>query len=113
MIKALYLEADGQVTLLGGIPFDWLQQNGTTALRHLRTPAGRVSLVVCRRSPDLCQLTLKAAPVTAGPRRIRFPSHLRAEPMTPGVKAVGDHLFAVSAPLPQIDFRLTTGLSGG
>lgn len=105
MVKAIYFEADGQVTLLGGIPFDWLQQNGKTALRHLRTPTGRVSVIVRMLTPDRCQVTLMSAPA-AGELRLRFPSHLKAQPVSPAVKKVGDNLFAVSASLTKVSFIL-------
>ena len=41
MLNSFYFETDKGVTLLGGIPFEWLQKNKKTSLQKLYTSKGQ------------------------------------------------------------------------
>jgi len=79
MLNALYFEHDSLVTLLGGIPFAWLAQNGVTALKNLHTRHGPISLEARMRDAQTCGLRIWSARTDAVPSVMRLPDHFALE----------------------------------
>lgn len=71
MLNCLYFERDGCVTLLGGVPWLWLANNGVAALQNLRTTRGIVSLEARMLDRQRCRLTLRGVL----PSQVRVPEH--------------------------------------
>lgn len=75
MVKSLYLEDGDTATLFGGIPYCWLQWNGTTALTNLRTPRGRMSLEAVMLDERRCRVSVYGDL----PAAVRLPEHFTIE----------------------------------
>lgn len=84
MLKSFYFEYHDMVTLLAGVPYAWLRQNGLTELFNLHTPHGIFSLRAKVDDADLCLVSLW---VENGilPGRIRFPDHFEVESVSEGM----------------------------
>ena len=92
-LRLFWFEYDGVVTVLGGLPFEYLRQNGTTALRGMYTPAGRVSLdAVASGDGQHCTVRLSGAL----PRRLRFPDFLSVRCDAPGVRSCGEGEYEIA-----------------
>ena len=79
IVRSSYFEDRGTVTLLGGVPFAWLRQNGTTALGGLYTPAGQVSIRARMTDRTHCRVRVSADAPGVLPSTIRLPGHFRVE----------------------------------
>ncbi len=44
IINAIYYETDTEIILFGGVPYEWLVENGTTELNNLWTEKGKISI---------------------------------------------------------------------
>ena len=102
IVKSFYFENGGCATILGCIPFSWLESNETTALRHLRTPAGEVSIEITANGAAACRVCLSGA----FPHRLRFPGHFAARSLTPGVAATAGGFFDVGAASAELLFEI-------
>lgn len=91
ILKSFYFEHDHRVTLLGGIPFAWLRNNGTTALRNLHTPRGRLDLEAEMQDDGSCEVRLGADRPEAMPEGARLPDHLTVLSCGDGCLADEDH----------------------
>jgi hypothetical protein len=82
MIRSIYYEHDDCAVLLGCIPFAWLEDNGVTELRNLRTPRGLVNLAATMTSPTQCTVELSGSGHGVLPRILRIPGHFGVESFT-------------------------------
>jgi|GEM_PF-559964 len=91
MLNSLYFEHDGLVTLLGGIPFAWLAQNGVTALKNLHAQRGPISLEARMRDAQTCRLRVWSARAEAVPPVMHLPDHfaLECDPAQAALEAGG------------------------
>jgi hypothetical protein len=106
MVKSLYFEDAGTATLFGAFPFAWLRDNGTTALRRLHTLAGSLTLEATMIDPQHCRISLSADRAAAMPRHVRFPDHLKAAAITPGMSPA-DGTFTVQPDTARLDFTVS------
>lgn len=83
MLNCLYFEHDGMVTLLGGVPWLWLANNGVTALQNLRTPRGKVSLEARMLDRHRCRLTVRASGRGVLPSLVQLPDHFIVSKVAP------------------------------
>ena len=44
IINAICYETDNEIILFGGVPYEWLAENGTTELNNLWTEKGKISI---------------------------------------------------------------------
>jgi hypothetical protein len=107
MLNSFYFETDQGVTLLGGIPFAWLQQNKKTSLRKLYTTNGYVNLEIMAINPETCTVCLSSSNSKALPSNIRFPEYLHAIAKSPSVINTGDGLFKVKNQVDEIVFDIS------
>lgn len=100
-------EQQGDVVLvLGGLPWAWLKDNGTTALRNLRTRSGLVNVEVVPAGGDSgFMVTLQRA--TAAGVLLRFPVFMVAVPCSSSIQSEGKGFFRVSSCLQQVVFKIT------
>ena len=106
MLNSLYFEHDGRVTLLGGVPWLWLADNGVTALQNLRTPRGEVSLEARMLDRQRCQLTVRAAKPGVLPGRVQLPDHFLVSDISPQAVKRKDGLLEFPADAREIRFLL-------
>lgn len=106
ILKSFYFENENTVTLLGGIPFAWLRQNGTTALRNLHTARGIVSLEVTMREDGCCMVHLGADRSGAMPGRIRFPNHFEVITTTNNAQVRRDAVFERMGSVCELSFSI-------
>ncbi len=104
MLNSLYFEHDGMVTLLGGVPWLWLVENGTTLLRNLHTPLGSVSLEAQMTDREHCRVTLRASGAGVLPPLVRLPEHFLVSESNLQKQ---DHLFQVPDGLKELHFLLS------
>jgi hypothetical protein len=83
MLNSLYFEHDDMVTLLGGVPFLWLQANGVTSLQNFHTPRGTVSLEARMLNRHRCRLTVRASDSGVLPRLVQVPDHFLLSEVSP------------------------------
>ena len=107
MLNSFYFEDDKGVTLLGGIPFEWLQKNKKTSLRKLYTTKGSVNIEITAISPELCTVSLSADNKDALPVDIRFPEYLHATTKSQSVANNGYGIFKVKEPVKNIVFNIS------
>ncbi|MDW7656209.1 MAG: hypothetical protein SCM11_03425 [Bacillota bacterium] len=105
IVKSFYFEHQDGAVLLGCVPFAWLEGNKTTALRHLRTPEGEVSIEITADGEASYRVCLSGA----FPRRLRFPGHFAARAKTSGVIETTGGYFSVDAALTEIVFEIKNG----
>jgi len=115
IIKSFYFEyPDGRygdvATLLGGIPFVWLSDNGFTELKGLRTTGGRISLEAEMISEDRCAVVLSADPVEAMPGIVRFPNSFAVAIDSEGVDALGRGYFEIAPGYDRASFTVCRGV---
>jgi len=92
MLNSLYFESDEGVTLLGAIPFSWLQANQTIELKNLYTKTGRVNLEVKAISPKTCEVVLTSLDGNVLPQLIRHE---------------GEGIFRLTDGMEKITFKVT------
>jgi hypothetical protein len=83
MLNSLYFEHDGMVTLLGGVPFLWLQSNGITRLQNLYTTRGTVLLETRMLDRHRCALVVRASDSGVLPRLVQVPDHFLLSEVSP------------------------------
>lgn len=106
MLNCLYFEHDGRVTLLGGVPFLWLQTNGVTALQNLRTTRGSVSLEARMLDRQRCRMTVRASARGALPRLVQLPDHLVVSDVSPRAVTKGRGLLQIPPDAQDLRFVL-------
>ncbi|MFA7003529.1 MAG: hypothetical protein WC429_05780 [Verrucomicrobiia bacterium] len=106
MLNSLYFEHDGRVTLLGGVPFLWLANNGVTALQNLRTTRGSVSLEARMLDRQRCRLTVRASDRGVLPRLIQVPDHFVVSDVSPRALTKGRGLLQISGDAQELRFVL-------
>jgi hypothetical protein len=92
MIRSVYYEHADIAILLGCVPFGWLQDNGITELRYLRTPKGIVSVRAEMISPSQCKVQISPNKPDALPGLLRIPEHFRVTSFT-GCKARSNNVY--------------------
>ena len=78
MLNSFYFETEKGATLLGGIPFAWLQKNKKTSLQKLYTASGRINIEIEAVSAQKCIVSLTSVDKSVIPANIRFPEYLHA-----------------------------------
>lgn len=96
MLNSLYFEHDGMLTLLGGVPWLWLANNGVTALQNLRTPRGRVSLEARMEAGHRCRLTVRASAAGVLPSLIQLPDQFIVGDVSPPASKKGGNVLQFS-----------------
>jgi hypothetical protein len=107
MLNSFYFETDKGVTLLGGIPFAWLQKNKITSLRKLYTSNGSINIEIAAISPETCTVSLSSDDKNAIPLNIRFPEYFNAITKSNSVVNKGGGMFKVTAPVNNIVFNIS------
>ena len=107
MLNSFYFETDKGVTLLGGIPFEWLQKNKKTSLRKLYTTKGSVNIEIEAINPETCTVSLSSDDQNTLPVNIRFPQYLHPTTKSPSVVNKGDGMFKVTGPVNNIVFNIS------
>jgi hypothetical protein len=107
MLNSFCFETDKGVTLLGGIPFAWLQKNKKTSLHKLYTPAGYVNIDITATSPGICTVSVSSINKDAMPANIRFPEYLHATTKNKSVADKGNGVFKIINPVDNIIFSIT------
>ena len=107
MLNSLYFESEEGVTLLGAIPFRWLQANQTIELKNLYTKTGRVNLEVMEINPKTCKVVLTSLDGNALSRLIRFPKYLNAVTETPSIANEGEGIFRLTNRIEQVVFKVS------
>ena len=107
MLNSLYFETDEGITLLGAIPFSWLQANQLTELNNLYTKTGRINLKIKTITPETCELALTSLDGNALPQLIRIPKYLNAMPKNPSVIDKGDGIFKFTDQTKKIVFTIS------
>jgi hypothetical protein len=107
MLNSFYFETDKGVTLLGGIPFAWLQKNKKSSLRNLYTSNGIINIEITAISPEGCTVTLSSDNQNALPVNIRFPEYLHATTKSHSVISKGDGSFKLTGPVKSIVFNIS------
>lgn len=92
LLNSLYFECDGRVTLLGGVPFLWLANNGVTTLKNLRTTRGSVSLEARMLDRQRCRLIVRASSRGVLSPLIRLPDHFIVSDVSPRAVKKGQGL---------------------
>lgn len=83
MLNSLYFEHDDMVTLLGGVPYFWLQSNGITRLQNLYTTRGTVLLEARMLDRHRCALIVRASDSGVLPRLVQVPDHFLLSEVSP------------------------------
>jgi hypothetical protein len=107
MLNSIYFETEKGATLLGGIPFAWLQQNKKTSLRKLYTATGCINIEITAINPETCTVSLSSENSKTLPSNIRFPEYLNAIPRSPSVVKTGDGVFKVTQPAGNLVFEIS------
>ena len=107
MLNSLYFETDEGITLLGAIPFNWLQANQLSELNNLYTKTGRVNLKIKTITPKKCELVLTSLDGNALPQLIRIPAYLNAQPKNPTVINDGNGVFRLTERIKKIVFTIS------
>jgi len=107
MLNSLYFETDEGITLLGAIPFSWLQANQLTELKNLYTETGRVNLRIKAITPETCELVLTSIDGNALPQLIRIPKYLNAVTKNPSVINKGDGVFRLTDRTQKVVFTIS------
>ena len=107
MLNSFYFDTDKGVTLLGGIPFAWLQKNKKTSLQKLYTTTGCINLEIKAINPEKCTVSLTSDSKSAIPVNIRFPEYLHATTNSKLVIDKGNGMFKVTGPVQNILFSLS------
>lgn len=114
ILRSFYFEyrdkARGEVAvILGGMPYAWLVDNETTALRNLRTRRGLLGLeVVSVPGGGGFRLRLASDPGELHPV-LRFPDFLLVTPFGAGIKPEGDGYFRLAGGLRSAEFLIGPG----
>ena len=106
ILKSFYFEHDHTLTLLGGIPFAWLRSNGTTALRNLHTPQGRLNLEAEMQDDGSCEVRFDADRPEAMPGVARLPDHLTVLSCGDGCLAAEGNLIRFTGNRCKATFRI-------
>jgi hypothetical protein len=107
MLNSFYFETEKGVTLLGGIPFAWLQKNKKTSLQKLYTTTGCINLEITAISTEKCTVSLTSENKSAIPVNLRFPEYLHAATNSKSVVDKGNGIFKVTAPVDNILFSIS------
>ena len=107
MLNSFCFETDNGVTLLGGIPFAWLQKNKKTALHKLYTPAGYINIEITAINPEICTVSLSSGNKNAMPANIRFPEYFNATSKNKSIVNNGNGMFTVTDPVDNIVFNIS------
>lgn len=105
MLNALYFENKDEVTILGGVPFEYLISNRITTVKNLYTLTGCVNLVVKAIDDKHCQLELFSEQVL--PKKIRIPEYLNPEVRDRNVESISGGVFKLVDNKRKITFLLT------
>lgn len=105
MLNALYFENKDEVTILGGVPFEYLISNRITTVNNLYTLTGCVNLVVKAIDDKHCQLELFSEQVL--PKKIRIPEYLNPEVRDRNVESISGGVFKLVDNKRKITFLLT------
>ena len=106
MLNSFWFETEKGVTLLGGIPFAWLQKNKKTLLQQLFTTTGCINIEIEAVSPEKCTVSLSTRDKGAIPVNIRFPEYLHATTNNKLARDKGNGMFEVTAPVDNIVFSI-------
>ncbi|MDD3926039.1 MAG: hypothetical protein PHT33_05220 [bacterium] len=93
ILKSFYYDDGSVVTLLGGIPFVWLEQNVHTELSGLYTRQACVSLSADITGDGKCALVLRTDGTAPLPEKIRVPGHLSVQTVSEGIEDIGRGCF--------------------
>ena len=106
MLNCLYFEHDGMATLLGGVPFRWLKQNGATSLSDVYTTRGKVSLDARMLDHDRCRLMVTASAGDVLPRKIRLPEHFEISDIPPQLTRETGGVFSLAPDVREFSVTL-------
>jgi hypothetical protein len=104
MVKSVYFEDGDTAILLGGIPWQWIDEQ-RLSLKGLYLPHGRVSIEAARGKNGQINVTVDFTSPPRHLQKIRVPEHFKVI-VRSGLKLDGDHLFAVSSGVREISFSL-------
>jgi hypothetical protein len=107
MLNSFYFETDTGVTLLGGIPFKWLQENKKTSLRNLYTSDGCINIEITSLNPGTCSVSLSSANIKNLPENIRLPEYFHATTKSKSVVNTGNGMFKVTGSVDNIVFIIS------
>ena len=107
MLNSFYFETKNGATLLGGIPFEWLQKNKKTSLQKLYTSTGCINVEIKAISPEKCNVYLSSANKNTIPVNLRFPEYLHATTNSKSVANKGNGMFKVIGPVSNILFSIS------
>lgn len=107
MLNSIYFETEDGATLLGGIPFVWLQKNKSTSLQNLYTVAGRINIHITAVSLNKCTVSVASDSKNVIPSNIRFPEYLNATSKSKSVKSKGNGLFILTEPVENVVFEIS------
>lgn len=107
MLNSLYFESDEGVTLLGAIPFSWLQANKIIALNNLYTKTGCINLEVQMLDNERCKIILTSMDGKPLPKSIRIPKYFNPIVENNSMLIGNDGEFKTGENLKQITFILS------
>ncbi len=106
ILNSLYFESEQGVTLLGGIPFAWLEANQITTLKNLYTTSGVINLEIEATGPKKYIVSLTSVDQNALPGKIRFPEYLNAKAKSSSLVNKGKGYFEVKGQPDKLVFML-------
>jgi len=107
MLNSIYFETDDGATILGGIPFAWLQINKKTSLKNLYTVEGRMNIQITAVSRKKCTVSLASDGKNVIPSNLRFPEYLNAISKSKSVKSKGNGRFILTEPAEKVVFEIS------
>ncbi|MDD2486176.1 MAG: hypothetical protein PHO05_06475 [bacterium] len=110
IIKSFYFEHDHIATLLGGIPFTWLQENDFTSLSNLYNTRGKLSLEVDMIDNRKAELRMFSDMPKSLPAKVRFPEYFSVDLVSEGVIVLGDNYFSIASGCYKVWFVLSTSV---
>lgn len=103
ILNSFYFENDvDTITLLGAIPFEWIEETGTASVKQLFTLTGKVDMMIDRI--DNHSYSVRLVSDHNLPGNIRIPEYFKASPVTSRVKKVADDRFQVKEKVKDIRF---------
>ena len=105
ILNSFYFENDADtITLLGAIPFKWIEDAGSASVKYLFTLTGKVDMMIDRVDDRIYSVRLVSDHNL--PRNIRIPAHFKASPATSQVKKVAGDRFEVKGEARDIRFLI-------
>jgi len=108
ILDSIYFEQGECVTILGGMPYAWLEDNGVTSVTGLRTPHGVVDIRAAVDG-DCCRVEISTQHTGKLPRTIRVPDHFSVKEASNGLTSRDNGYFDVSEGALSVSLTLVDG----